>query len=315
MAGAERRAFFLLPALLGLLAGAAAAAEDPAWPKVSDPRSFPRTEAEMERLRGEIDPLVQRLEELRGEFLEKKGFEAYKAERLKVEGELRERFMRYNELRDEYVKVRRNSTMLAFMEAALDARTKRPDSGAIASAITVSHSGRNFGDDAHIYMQRIYQALKDDVEEFASLQELENTRRLWRKVIFGALAVLVISLPFAFSAYRWLFPVREISTAPLRLGEVLQGQYRVERELGSGPMGATYEATDLALRRTVALKRLSEESSRDQRTLDACMAAARAPVAPGAAKIYAFFEEGGRFYLVRELAGNLEAFIREAPKR
>ena len=113
MAGAERRAFFLLPALLGLLAGAAAAAEDPAWPKVSDPRSFPRTEAEMERLRGEIDPLVQRLEELRGEFLEKKGFEAYKAERLLIRGPLDERFQRFAELRNDDVKARQNATMAA----------------------------------------------------------------------------------------------------------------------------------------------------------------------------------------------------------
>ena len=45
--------------------------------------------------------------------------------------------------------------------------------------------------------------------------------------------------------------------------ELVDGRYRVERELGAGAMGVVYEATDLGLGRRVALKVITRELAAD----------------------------------------------------
>lgn len=47
------------------------------------------------------------------------------------------------------------------------------------------------------------------------------------------------------------------STSDRRLGAVIAGRYRIERLLAKGGMGAVYYATQLALRRPVAIKFMS----------------------------------------------------------
>lgn len=275
-------------------------------PKVGDPASMDRAQAELTGMMDELTPLVQELEGLRGEFLEKRGFEEYKAERAKLKGRLLPVFDRFASIRNEYSNVRKTMTAIAVMSAMGDLHGKTPEASALASSFATSNARLSFGDDAHQFEYWVLRVIKSDDESFRTLQESENSRRLWRRLVIGGVSALGAALLIYFLLMRrWSpkVPERAVSTAPLRAGELIQGNYRIDRELGADRLGTAYEATDLALNRKVALKRLSEACSRDQRLLDSFMEAAGRAAAqrrPGAAQTYAFFEEGGRFYLIEE---------------
>lgn len=86
-----------------------------------------------------------------------------------------------------------------------------------------------------------------------------------------------------------------------RLGEVLQGQYEIEGEIGRGGMGIVYSARDLSLKRRVAIKVLPPELAfRDEirtRFLREAQTAARLSH-PNIVPIHSVGEEGGLVYFV-----------------
>ncbi|MGC4114853.1 MAG: protein kinase [Myxococcales bacterium] len=55
-----------------------------------------------------------------------------------------------------------------------------------------------------------------------------------------------------------------LSTAPLRVGELLEGKWKLEGKLGAGGMGAVFLARDVALDRKVAIKILAAQLCDDQ---------------------------------------------------
>ncbi|MDQ3745405.1 MAG: protein kinase, partial [Acidobacteriota bacterium] len=86
----------------------------------------------------------------------------------------------------------------------------------------------------------------------------------------------------------------------LGTGDVLQNRYRVEGPLGRGGMGAVYEATDLRLSRTVALKETLVETDELRRAFERearLLANLRHPSLP---KVLDHFEEGDGLFLVME---------------
>ncbi|HYY92997.1 MAG TPA: protein kinase, partial [Pyrinomonadaceae bacterium] len=86
----------------------------------------------------------------------------------------------------------------------------------------------------------------------------------------------------------------------LGTGDVLQNRYRVEGSLGRGGMGAVYEATDLRLSRTVALKETLVETDELRRAFERearLLANLRHPSLP---KVLDHFAEGRGLFLVME---------------
>jgi serine/threonine protein kinase len=103
---------------------------------------------------------------------------------------------------------------------------------------------------------------------------------------------------------------------PLLPQMILQGRYRIVRELGSGGMGAVYEAIDLRLGHTVAVKHAltKDEGLWKQFESEArLMAQLNHPVLP---RVSDYFKEGERAFFVMQFVegANLAEIIAQRPK-
>ena len=81
------------------------------------------------------------------------------------------------------------------------------------------------------------------------------------------------------------------------------GNYRIVEKLGEGAMGTVYRAVDQMVDRTVAIKVLKPEIAQNAETLERfhreAVALARLNH-PCIAQLYAFFQEGGEYFMVME---------------
>lgn len=117
-----------------------------------------------------------------------------------------------------------------------------------------------------------------------------------------------IGLPFAKPA------------AALAVGEILDGKYRIIREIGRGAMGVVYEGLHMALGRRVAIKSLIDPSGTDAELGARFEREARAASAIGHPNIVDVFDLGrtetGLLYMVMELLDgeSLEAKLRRTPR-
>ena len=92
----------------------------------------------------------------------------------------------------------------------------------------------------------------------------------------------------------------EAGSQRLRAGAILQGRYRIIRELGAGGMGAVYEAVDQRLEATVALKETLSTDDRLRRQFEQearLLAQLHHPCLP---RVSDYFSESGRAFLVMQ---------------
>ncbi|MHC4202315.1 MAG: protein kinase domain-containing protein, partial [Planctomycetota bacterium] len=95
--------------------------------------------------------------------------------------------------------------------------------------------------------------------------------------------------------------VRKMSTGYLT-GKTISG-HRLEQHLGGGGMGEVYRATQISLGRTVAVKVLSDEFTRDRAFIERFVAEARAAGKlnhPNVVQVYDVAREGGRYLISME---------------
>ena len=98
----------------------------------------------------------------------------------------------------------------------------------------------------------------------------------------------------------------DVPNFPLATGTLLQDRYRIVRQLGRGGMGAVYEAFDLRLEITVALKETlsAEEPMRRQFEREArLLAGMQHPALP---RVSDHFVEGNRAFLVMQFIGGVD---------
>jgi serine/threonine-protein kinase len=102
--------------------------------------------------------------------------------------------------------------------------------------------------------------------------------------------------------------------------ELVEGRYRVERELGRGAMGVVYEASDTGLGRRVALKVITRELAGDPMFVERFMREAKALAAVrhhNIVQVHALGEHAGaRYYAMEFIQGRtLEAMLAERCER
>jgi len=97
------------------------------------------------------------------------------------------------------------------------------------------------------------------------------------------------------------------------------GDFRLRRRLGAGPHGATWEADDLRLGRTVALKILDEELVKDPKCVEAFSRQAKAAARmqhPALLPVYGSGEDQGKVWVSTELipgSMSLSTWLQENP--
>ncbi len=108
----------------------------------------------------------------------------------------------------------------------------------------------------------------------------------------------------------------EPTIVPVRVNDVLEGKWRLERKLGEGGMGTVYLAHDLQLDRKVAIKILASSLAGDAELVTRFEREARLTASlehPHVVPVYAVGEVEGRpFIVMKKLEGRtLAAYLRE----
>ncbi|MFH1725373.1 MAG: protein kinase [Elusimicrobiota bacterium] len=290
---------------------------------------------ELERIRDETAPLLDRLDALREEYERAPGAPPDSALRKELLDEIMPRFTSYATTLDDFNRVRSEaeaaeirSGVLQFMAKKRLPRNVGRRFAAAKGALDMERSFRKFRHEAFARMMTEDAAYKRAVQsaEAARLRRLaveERAARLRLLAVGGVALSVVVVAPLGYLTWRrrartaelvyagsapGALPGRAAPALPgpgpaLTPGSVLGENFRIEKELGRGGMGVVYEATDLSLRRKVAIKRMLDELTRSKDDLEQFMREARlvASLKHGnLVEIYSILREAGQVFLVFE---------------
>ncbi|MCX5789296.1 MAG: protein kinase [Elusimicrobia bacterium] len=169
-----------------------------------------------------------------------------------------------------------------------------PEIQDMLSAATFNHAMKDMS-------QRLRSSLQNEAEAYEARRQVFELERKKARERFGAAAAALVAA--ALGLWYWV-RLRGRPGAAAGAGSLVGGSYRLEREIGRGGMGVIFEATDVSLRRKVAVKQLRPELKQNPKDLEAFLAEARLVAAlrhPHIVEIYAIVNEGADLYLVFEL--------------
>ncbi|MFH1726404.1 MAG: protein kinase [Elusimicrobiota bacterium] len=299
--------------------------------------SYDRIRQEYQRIPPRVEPLMERLRDLRARYRETDDFESVAAERDAIR-------RRLQDARDE-IRDLENAVKTADLANALPLTQREElnlDIEALSRRLIVYKSAF---DPMKDFRRKIKRLLSDDDQAYQAAEAFYARReRLRNLALLGAAAACALVLGL-WAAYRRSRPLTqtaipfaarvELSGAmdlpgmgraaaleggrprgllgpPAPAGDeggdppradILGGNFRIESEIGRGGMGIVYAATDLTLQRRVAIKRMRQEILQNQRELKLFLAEARLVASlrhPNVVEILSIVRESGQLFLVFE---------------
>jgi predicted Ser/Thr protein kinase len=293
--------------LLGLGASALAApADDPVEAK----------QLEAPPLMGELSAAMQQLEELRPAYTDPGRFLQVEQERARILPRVVELSRKLERVLDEHQNLRTRQETLSTLTGLLSVRAKGDAPKMDARAFTRLNSRTQFEADVHAVTDHVMPLLKADKSAYEAGYEAYSERRLRMQALSALGVILTLAVGAALWKHRARLSLIYRSRYALVPGVVLNGGYRIDRELGGGALGVVYEATDLGLQRKVAIKRLRDDLAFDDAELAKLLAEARAAAGlkhPNIVETYSAFEERGQAFFVLEFVSgkNLDELLPE----
>ena len=223
-----------------------------------------------------------------------------------------DRLMQVEEEYDQLMKAHHLQSVTFGLNALGDAKKVQAEAGAqIAKAMAIEVFHKELVD----AKRRSRESIQTDEFNFLSTQAaIASRKKRWTfAATLGTLAALLGGGAFvAGRVRRGPAPAGRGAT----IGTVIGGNYKIEREIGRGAMGQVYEATDVTLRRKVAIKKMREELLASPKDLELFLAEARLVASlkhPNIVEIYSIVKEGGELFLVFEFVSGkpLNAVIQE----
>jgi len=280
--------------LLGLAAPAFAAQEE-------DPVEAKQLEAPP--VMKQLTAAMRQLEELRPAYSDTSRFLQAEQERARVLPRVDELNQELLRILDEHNKLRTRQETLSTIAGLISLHAKGQARSTDTRAFTRFRSRSQFEQEVQALMSHVIPLIKADRAAYEAGAEAYSDRRLWMSALAGLGGVLALAVAAALWNHRARLALLYRSRYAFVPGTVLNGLYRIDRELGRGALGVVYEATDLGLQRKVALKRLRDELAFDDAELEKLLAEARLAAAlkhPNIVETYSAFEERGQAFFVLE---------------
>ena len=170
----------------------------------------------------------------------------------------------------------------------------------IGAAIKTGRVGKEYRD----FEENLRAALEADEKAYLSQRDKLAEEKAQKTAYRRAAAAAVAGTLMLGGAVAGLWRRRKRRSGPVRKGSTVGGNYRLDRELGRGGMGVVWEATDLALRRKVAIKQIRPELRQDPKEYQLFLAEARVVAGlkhPHIVEIYSIVDDPAELLLVFEL--------------